>query len=121
MRLTFCVVCGKLDNLHHHHIKPRVAGGGDEEDNIITVCATHHGILHYASTNWGDRKKLQQMGIAKRKAAGKYNGIGRKRQITDEQIAHIKTRVDNGELKMAIAKDMKISRESIYKLLKKYS
>lgn len=64
-------------------------------------------------------KSRQMEGIAVRKAAGLYKGVGRKRAITDEQIAEIRRRVAAGEMKSKIAKDMKISRESIYKLLKK--
>ncbi len=63
-------------------------------------------------------KSRQMEGIAIRKAAGGYAGVGRKREITDEQIALIKSRVAAKEKKTKIAADMKISRESIYKLLK---
>lgn len=63
-------------------------------------------------------KARQMEGIAIKKADGGYKGKGRKREITDEQIAVIKQRVAAGEKKTAIAKDMGISRESIYKLLK---
>jgi DNA-binding phage protein len=45
--------------------------------------------------------------------------VGRKRSITDEQVEEIRKRVSAGEMKTKIAKDMKISRESIYKLLKR--
>ncbi len=64
-------------------------------------------------------KSRQMEGIAIRKAAGLYKGVGRKRSITDEQVEEIKKRVSAGEMKTKIAKDMKISRESIYKLLKR--
>lgn len=64
-------------------------------------------------------KSRQMEGISIRKAAGLYKGVGRKREITDEQIAEIGKRVIAGEKKTAIAKELKISRESIYKLLKK--
>lgn len=63
-------------------------------------------------------KSRQSEGIAIRKAAGLYKGVGRKREITDGMIAKIKVRVEAGEKKTAIAKDMGISRESIYKILK---
>lgn len=63
-------------------------------------------------------KSRQMEGIAIKKAAGGYKGIGRRREITDEQIAVIKLRVEAGEKKSKIAADMKISRESIYKYLK---
>lgn len=62
-------------------------------------------------------KERQREGIAVRKAAGLYAGKGRKRSITDEQIATIKARVAAGEKKSQIAADMGISRESIYKIL----
>jgi DNA invertase Pin-like site-specific DNA recombinase len=64
-------------------------------------------------------KSRQMEGIAVRKAAGLYKGVGRKREISDEQIAEIVKRVATGEKKTKIARDMKISRESIYKLLRK--
>jgi len=63
-------------------------------------------------------KSRQMEGIAIKKAAGGYAGKGRKKTITDEQIATIKDRVASGEKKSKIASDMKISRESIYKYLK---
>jgi len=63
-------------------------------------------------------KSRQAEGIAIRKAAGLYKGIGRKREITDEMIEQIKNRVAAGEKKTKIAKDMGISRESIYKCIR---
>jgi DNA invertase Pin-like site-specific DNA recombinase len=63
-------------------------------------------------------KSRQAEGIAIKKAAGGYAGKGRKREITDAQVAEIKQRVDAREKKAKIAKDMGISRESIYKYLK---
>lgn len=60
----------------------------------------------------------QQEGIAIKKAAGGYAGKGRKKTITDAQIAEIRARVAAGEKKTKIAADLGISRESIYKLLK---
>ena len=64
-------------------------------------------------------KSRQMEGIAIRKAKGLYKGVGRKRSITDEQVEEIRRRVSAGEMKTKIARDMKISRESIYKLLKR--
>ncbi|GFO60961.1 transposase [Geomonas silvestris] len=63
-------------------------------------------------------RSRQMEGIAIKKAAGGYAGKGRPKAITEEQIATIKQRVATGEKKTKIAADMKISRESIYKLLK---
>jgi len=64
-------------------------------------------------------KARQMEGIAKKKAAGGYAGKGRKRSISDAQIAEIKQRSEAGEMKTKIASDLGISRESIYKILKK--
>lgn len=63
-------------------------------------------------------RSRQQEGIAIRKAAGGYAGKGRKPTITEDQIAIIRSRVASGDKKTKIASDMKISRESIYKILK---
>ena len=63
-------------------------------------------------------KSRQMEGIAIKKASGGYAGKGRPASITADQIATIKRRVAGGEKKTAIAADMGISRESIYKLLK---
>jgi DNA invertase Pin-like site-specific DNA recombinase len=63
-------------------------------------------------------KSRQLEGIAIKKAAGGYAGKGRKREITEAQIAAMKARVAAGEKKTAIAADLGISRESIYKYLK---
>jgi len=64
-------------------------------------------------------KSRQMEGIGIRKEKGLYKGVGRKREITDEQIEEINKRVSAGEKKTQIAKDMKVSRESIYKILKR--
>jgi DNA invertase Pin-like site-specific DNA recombinase len=63
-------------------------------------------------------KSRQAEGIAIRKAAGLYAGKGRKRRISDAQVAEIKTRVAVGEKKTHIAASLGISRESVYKYLR---
>jgi DNA invertase Pin-like site-specific DNA recombinase len=60
-------------------------------------------------------KERQMEGIACAKAKGAYKG--RQRSITDERIAEIKQRVESGEKKAQIARDMKISRETLYQYL----
>jgi len=37
-----CQRCGKPENLHVHHITPRISGGTDEPDNLITLCQECH-------------------------------------------------------------------------------
>lgn len=58
----------------------------------------------------------QREGIAKAKQAGKYKG--RKRVLAPEQIAQIKVRVAAGEQKAALARELGVSRETIYKGLR---
>lgn len=58
----------------------------------------------------------QREGIAKAKQAGKYKG--RKRVLAPEQIAQIKVRVAAGEQKTALARELGVSRETIYKGLR---
>jgi len=49
----------------------------------------------------------------------KRNGVykGRKQEMTAERIAEIKTRIESGEAKARIAKDMNISRDTLYRYL----
>jgi len=58
----------------------------------------------------------QREGIAIAKQKGVFKG--RKRTVTDEQIATIKERVAAGDKKKHIAADLGISRETLYQYLK---
>jgi DNA invertase Pin-like site-specific DNA recombinase len=60
-------------------------------------------------------RERQIEGIALAKQAGAYKG--RKRAMTAEKIAEIRTRVANNEKKAQIARDMGISRETLYHYL----
>ncbi len=60
-------------------------------------------------------KERQREGIAKAKAMGKQ--IGRKKVLDDKQVSNIKIRIDMGESKAAIARDLKISRQTLYTAL----
>ena len=59
---------------------------------------------------------MQLEGIAIAKAKGAFKG--RKRSMTDKQIAEIRERVANGEKKAQVARDIGISRETLYQYLK---
>ncbi len=61
-------------------------------------------------------KERQKEGIAIAKAKGKY--AGRKPTVTQDHVATIKARVAAGEKKAAIARDMGISRETLYQHLR---
>ena len=62
-------------------------------------------------------KERQREGIAIAKQKGLYKG--RKRKLTDEQISEIKERITKGESKTTLAKEFKISRETLYQHLTK--
>lgn len=61
-------------------------------------------------------RERQLEGISLAKQAGVYKG--RKREMTDERIEEIRRRVADGEKKSAIARDMGISRETLYQYLR---
>ena len=57
-------------------------------------------------------RERQREGIAIAKAQGKY---AKRRKITDELIAEAKARTERGEPLSRVAKDLKVSRETLYK------
>ena len=61
-------------------------------------------------------KERQMEGIAIAKQAGAFKG--RQRTMTDERINEIKSRVETGEKKARIARDLGISRETLYQYLR---
>jgi DNA invertase Pin-like site-specific DNA recombinase len=61
-------------------------------------------------------KERQTEGIALAKKRGVYKG--RKRSLDDAKIAEIRDRIRSGETKSAIARDLNISRETLYQYLK---
>jgi 5-methylcytosine-specific restriction endonuclease McrA len=40
-----CAVCKSTDNLHVHHVKPRVRGGKDTRENTTTLCKSCHKVI----------------------------------------------------------------------------
>lgn len=60
-------------------------------------------------------KERQKEGIAIAKAKGAFKG--RKPSMTVDRIAEMKQRIADGEKKTKVARDMKISRETLYKYL----
>jgi 5-methylcytosine-specific restriction endonuclease McrA len=67
MKLTFCVACGATDDLHHHHLIPRVEGGTDNEINLITLCARCHRTLHEHRRRSYNHRQLTIAGLAAKK------------------------------------------------------
>lgn len=60
-------------------------------------------------------RERQAQGIFIAKQAGKYKG--RKRTVTPDQVEVIRSRVESGEKKAQIARDLGISRETLYQYL----
>jgi len=63
-------------------------------------------------------RERQREGIALAKKKGLYKG--RKPSLSEEQVEELKARVENGDKKSDIAKDLNISRETLYQYLRKY-
>ncbi len=61
-------------------------------------------------------RKRQREGIAVAKQRGAYRG--RKRALNVEQIGEVKRRIAAGEQKARVARDMGISRETVYQYLR---
>ena len=61
-------------------------------------------------------KERQKEGVQIAKAKGLYKG--RKQEMTHERIKELRHRVDLGEAKAAIARDIGISRDTLYRYLK---
>ena len=62
-------------------------------------------------------KERQREGIALAKQRGAYRG--RKRSLSDEDIATLKSRVEKGGKKAQLAREFGISRETLYQYLRK--
>lgn len=78
MRLNFCVFCGTAIGIEHHHLVPLSFGGTDTEDNILSVCGTHHGLLHGVRRT-PDIRALTVAGLNRAKARGVKLGSGNPR------------------------------------------
>lgn len=61
-------------------------------------------------------RERQSEGIAVARQRGAYRG--RKRSLSDEMVAELHRRVDDGERKAVIARDLGISRETLYQYLR---
>lgn len=62
-------------------------------------------------------RERQAEGIAKAKAAGKYKG--RKRALSQAQVDEIRSRLNEGEKKAALAAEYGVSRQTLYAALKR--
>lgn len=47
-----CRYCGSADSLTIHHVLYRSEGGDHNERNLITLCRTHHDMVHSSKYRW---------------------------------------------------------------------
>jgi len=80
------------EDIHKHHIVPKVLGGVDEDSNIVNLCESCHGKVH--GRNMLNHRKLTKEGLKKAKERGvKLGGfrgyIGTKEDLKKAREANI--------------------------------
>lgn len=96
-----------------HFIKENLTFSKDSSDPRAILML---GILgSFAEFERAIIRERQAEGIALAKKAGKYKG--RKRALTPEQVEKARRRADAGESKVAIARDLGVSRATLYRAL----
>ena len=94
MILDFCCICGKKEDLHHHHIIPVVETDErrniyDDETKFITLCYEHHNWIHSKDYKKNiNHSRLTKLGLDKARKKG--INLGRKRIADDEMIERIR-------------------------------
>lgn len=89
-----CLLCDSITDLHLHHIKPRLLGGTDDDSNLVTVCKTHHELLH-STDHATSTSTLTKIGLAKAKANGVV--LGNRTNLREAQAkgaAAVKAKAD---------------------------
>lgn len=98
-----------------HFLKENLVFSKDSTDPRATLML---GILgSFAEFERAIIRERQAEGIALAKKAGKYKG--RKRALNPAQVEQARIRVDAGESKVVIAKDLGVSRATLYRALRK--
>lgn len=96
-----------------HFVKEGLTFARDQNDSRSRLML---GILgSFAEFERSIIRERQAEGIALAKKAGKYKG--RKRALTSVKVAEAKQRAQAGESKVAIAKDLGVSRATLYRAL----
>ena len=118
MKLAFCCVCGITKDLQQHHILPAVWNSGNRSRNdlTITVCATHHDMIHEVQKN----RKLQHNNLVREgQQRAKERGVklGRPTKVTRELSLEVKKLRDNVVGIKTIAKTLQIGVGTVYNIL----
>ncbi len=94
-------------------VKEKLVFSGDDSP-MATLLLSVMGAFAEFERSLIRERQLEGIAIAKQKGAYR----GRKREMTDDRIAEIRQRVNNGEKKSSIARDLGISRETLYQYLR---
>ena len=118
---NMCINCGE-PGAELHHVVPLAVGGNDIDSNKVLLCSRCHALVHGANsecrgTHW---KELQQAGINKAKAEGKYKG--RKPQTEKKQLFNTLLPLNlNGEkTATSICQELNISPQTFYRWKHEY-
>ncbi len=76
-----CLLCGDVEDLKRHHLKPKVLGGTNDKYNLITLCHYCHWYLHNNPKFKIYHSNLVKFGMKKAAANGK--NIGRPKGSRD--------------------------------------
>jgi len=93
-------------------IKENLIFTGDDSPMSNLLLSMLGAVAEFERAIIGER---QREGVQLAKARGAYKG--RKQSMTDELIAEIKRRIEAGESKVAVAKSMGISRDTLYRYI----
>lgn len=99
-----CFECDKTENLHNHHIVPRIKGG----KRTIPLCEECHGKVH--GKNFLNLSNLINEGLSKAKQEGR---IGGRPKISQEQINKIIEFKKIGYSNRKISRELKISNSTV--------
>jgi DNA invertase Pin-like site-specific DNA recombinase len=96
-------------------VKERLTFSGSSADPFADLMMTMLG--GFAEFERAIIRERQREGIAVAKTKGVYKGG--KAKLTDAQVADLKARIASGEKKAGVARDLGISRETLYQYLAK--
>ncbi|WP_172171603.1 recombinase family protein [Brevibacterium sp. CT2-23B] len=105
---------GKGVNVHLKKEGLRFVVNGEESDKAMTDLMLHllGGVAQFERARIRER---QQEGIEIAKAQGKF---AKAKKLSDEQIAEARQRIAEGAAKAEIARDLGVSRQTLYTALK---
>jgi len=104
-----CFECGAKAH-HAHHIVPFSRGG----TRTVPLCHPCHEKAHGGGLRFSEHSKLTRDGMAKAKAQGIH--VGRPRKSIDSAVVFL--RWSRGESLSSLAKELGVSRKTLWRRLK---